>query len=149
MEVESRKREKTCRPCGTKDWAARQWLRVRVEIIAERPVAEHFKKGTMAFVAHVVDIARTYALLHVGEALARGVLFTQKIGDKGMHTRRREKNGGIVFRDQRRRRNHFVSAVFEKAQIHFSQRLSCIRFHNLFLLRHARRLYFFIFSDFL
>jgi hypothetical protein len=42
------------------------------------------------------------------------MLFAEKVGHEGMHTSRREKDGGIVFRNQGRGRNYLVSAVFEK-----------------------------------
>ena len=90
------------------------------EIISQRPVAQHFEKGAVALVAHVVDIARADAFLHVGETVARRVLFPQKIGHQRVHARRRKQNSGVVFGNEGRRRDHLMAAVPEKAEIHFS-----------------------------
>ena len=50
-----------------------------VKIIAERPVAEHFKKRAVRRVAYLVDIAGTNAFLNVGKTLARRVLFAEQV----------------------------------------------------------------------
>ena len=71
-----------------------------IEIISERPVAEHLEKGAMRIVAHFVDVAGAYALLHVGEPLTSGVLLPQKIRHQRVHPRGSEKYRGIVFRYQ-------------------------------------------------
>ena len=47
-----------------------------LEVIAEGPVAEHFKKRAVRGVADLVNIACAYAFLHIGQPLALGVLFT-------------------------------------------------------------------------
>ena len=74
----------------------------------------------MSFVANVVDIPRTDAFVYVGKTIACRVLFTQQLGHEGVHTRRREKDSGVVFRNQGCGRDNLMSAVFEKAQIHFA-----------------------------
>lgn len=74
----------------------------------------------MPLVAHVVDIARADAFLHVGETVPRGVLLAQKIRNQRVHARRRKQNGGVVFGNERSRRNHFMPAGLEKSEIHFS-----------------------------
>ena len=71
-----------------------------LEIIAERPVAQHFEERAMRSVAHFVDIAGANAFLHVGNAFARGVLFTHQIRHQRMHARGGEQNRRVVFRYQ-------------------------------------------------
>ncbi len=73
---------------------------VILEIIAEGPVAQHLEEREMRRVPHFFYVVRADALLAVDQALARGVRLSQDVGDKGMHARRGEKNGGVIFRDQ-------------------------------------------------
>ena len=72
-----------------------------LEVIAQRPVAQHFKEGEVAGVAHVVDVAGADALLHIRQPRAHGVLRAQQIGDQRVHAGGGEQNRGVVFRDQR------------------------------------------------
>ena len=51
-----------------------------LKIISEREIAQHFKKGQMPCrLAHVLDIAGTYALLAGSHALSRRDLLSGKI----------------------------------------------------------------------
>jgi hypothetical protein len=68
----------------------------------------------MRVVAHLFDIARSDASLHIGKPFSAGMLFAQKIGHKGVHTRRGKKHSGVVFGNQRRRLNDCVTALREK-----------------------------------
>ena len=98
-----------------------------LEIVAQRPITQHLEKGAVRGIAHLVDVARAHAFLNVGQALARGVLLSQEIGDEGVHSRRGEEHGGVVFGNERRRGDHGVSLRSEKLQILFSQ---FVRFHS-------------------
>ena len=88
--------------------------RLFFEIVAQRPVAEHFKESAMRRVAHFLYIARANAYLHVGKSCASRVLFAQKIRNERMHSRRGEQNGRVVFRDKRCRRDNSVSPFGKK-----------------------------------
>ena len=88
-----------------------------LKIIAKAPVAKHFKKGAVARVAHLVNIAGAQTLLHVRKALARGMLLSHKIGHKGMHSRRGEQNGRIVFGNERGGGNDLMAPFFKELQV--------------------------------
>ena len=72
-----------------------------LEVIAQRPVAQHLKEGEVAGVAHVVDVAGADALLHIRQPRAHGVLRAQQIGHQRVHAGGGEQHRGVVFRDQR------------------------------------------------
>ena len=101
-----------------------------LEIIAQRPVAQHFKEGEVAEVAHIVDVAGAHALLHVRQAFARGMLGSHQIGHQRMHARGREQHRGVVFRNYRRAGNHGMSMVLEKLQEHRAQFGGMIGLHG-------------------
>lgn len=67
-----------------------------LEIVAQRPVAQHFKEGQVAGVAHVVNITRADALLHVGQARASGVGRTHQVRHKRVHTGGGEQDGRVI-----------------------------------------------------
>lgn len=87
------------------------------EVIAERPVAEHFEEGAVRGVADVVDVTGTDALLDVGKAGALGVFGAEQIGDQGVHPRRRKQDGRIVVGDQRRAADDGVPVAAEEVKI--------------------------------
>ena len=87
------------------------------EVIAQRPVAQHLKKGQVRRVAHLVDIVGADALLEIGQAFAQGVRLAQQEGHQRVHPGGGEQHGGIIFRQQRRGGDALVAAVFKKAQI--------------------------------
>ena len=94
--------------------------RLLFEIVAERPVAEHFEKRAMRSVAHLVYIARTHAFLNVRKSSSFGMLLSEKIRYERMHSRSREKNRRIVLRYKRARRYHRVSPLLKKFDVLFS-----------------------------
>ena len=77
------------------------------EIIAERPVTQHFKKGVVTRgVAHVFQIivlaTRAQTRLHRGRALVRTLVLTQKHIFELHHTGVGEHQGRVIGRNQRR-----------------------------------------------
>ena len=74
--------------------------RLLLEVVAERPVAEHLEEGQMEGIAHLVDVPRPQAFLHIGQTRSRRVLLPQQIGDERMHPRRREQTGRVILRNQ-------------------------------------------------
>ena len=80
-----------------------------LKVITERPSAQHFKKRAVRRIADFFDIARADADLHVGQTVARGVFFAEKVRYEGVHARRREQYRRIVFGDKRRAGNNGVS----------------------------------------
>ena len=94
-----------------------------LEVIAQRPVAEHLEEGQVRAVAHRVDVAGAHALLHVGQAAAGRMGLTEQIGHQRVHARRREQHGRVVLGDDRGPGNNRVPLALEKLQIHLAQRV--------------------------
>ena len=92
------------------------------EIVAQTPVAEHFKKGQMHGIAHIVDIAGTHTLLHVGQTIAGGVFGALQKRHQRMHPRGGEKTSGVVIRHQRSAFDHTVAMLDKKIQIFLTNR---------------------------
>ena len=92
-----------------------------LEIIAQAPVAQHFKEGQVAGIAHVVDVAGADALLHVGEAGASGVLGAHEIGHQGMHARGGKEHRGIIFGNDGGGLNAGTALALHEFQEHFAQ----------------------------
>ena len=101
-----------------------------LEIVAERPVSEHFKEREVRRIADLVYVAGSDAFLNVRQSRARGVLFTHQVRHERMHPCRREQNGRIVLGNQRCGRYDRMSLFAEKAQIHFAQIVSAYLFHS-------------------
>ena len=94
-----------------------------LEIIAQRPVAQHFKEGAVACVADLVYIACADAFLHVGKAVPRGMLCAEQVGNQRVHARHGEQRGGIVFGNERCGGDYGVSPLAEKAKIKLAKLL--------------------------
>ena len=101
-----------------------------LEIIAQAPVAQHFKESQVAHIAHFVNVAGTDALLHVGQARALRMLLTQQIGNQGMHARGGEEHGGIVFGNDGGGRNDAVALLLEEPQEQRAQLIGRKLFHS-------------------
>ena len=101
-----------------------------LEIIAQRPVAQHFKESQVAEIAHVLDIAGADALLHVGQAGARRMLLAHQIGHQRMHTGGGEQNGRVVFRNNGSTGDHSVTVILKELQEHGAQIGGMIGLHN-------------------
>ncbi len=91
--------------------------RVFLEVVAERPVAEHFKKGQMHRVADFVDIAGADALLAVGQPGAEGMRRALEIRHQGVHPGGGKQTRRVVVRDQRRAFDLFVAFGDEKVEV--------------------------------
>ena len=107
---------------------------VLLEVVSQAPVPQHFKKGQVGIVSHFVDVARAHAFLHVRQAGALGVLLSQKIGDEGVHSRRRKEHGRVVFGDQRGGGDDMVPLALVKFQKFLSQFFTGQSIHGLPLL---------------
>lgn len=91
--------------------------RLFFEIVAERPVAEHFKESQVHGVADFVDVAGADALLEVGQAASGRVLRALQIGDQRVHPGGGEQTGRVVFWDDRRALDLLMAFAFEKFDI--------------------------------
>ena len=88
-----------------------------LEVVAQRPVAQHLKEGAVGGVADLVDVAGADALLHVREPGAGGVLLAHQVGYQRMHARGGEEHRGIILGDQGRTGDHRVALGTEEVQI--------------------------------
>ncbi len=87
-----------------------------LEVVAERPVAEHLEEGGMpGGLADLFDVQRAQALLHVGYPLPRGRLLAEEVGLEGLHPGDDEHQRG-VFGDQAGRGHDRVPLLLEKGQ---------------------------------
>ncbi|MNM92942.1 hypothetical protein D3C81_1052950 [compost metagenome] len=92
---------------------------VLLEVIAEGPVAQHFKKGVVArgvtdLIKVVVLAAGTQAALDVGSAHVAALLRTQEHVLELHHAGIGEQQGRVVARHQRRRRHDGVALALEE-----------------------------------
>ena len=101
-----------------------------LEIVAQRPVAQHFKEGQVAGVAHVVNITRADALLHVGQARAGGVGRTHQVRHERVHTGGGEQDGRVIFRNNGGGRNPMMSLGLHELLEHFPQLGGCNLLHK-------------------
>jgi hypothetical protein len=88
-----------------------------LEIIAERPIAEHLEKSRVAIVTHLLDILRAEAFLRIRDAPAERMRLAEKIRHDRLHAGSGEKRRRIVFRHKRRRRHDRMPSFLEKFQI--------------------------------
>ena len=102
-----------------------------VEVIAQRPVAEHFEKRKVRKVAYFVYISRANALLNVRQPRPRRVLFAEQVRNKRVHSRSRKENGRVVFRNKACRGYYLMPLGHKKVSVHISQLLSSQFFHCL------------------
>src|SRR6185437_1686633 len=99
----------------------RPFNRFLLEVIAERPVAQHFEKGVVTRgVTHRIEVvvlaAGTQAALHVGRAHVRQLLAAQEHVLELHHPRIGEQEGRIVGGNQRRGGHNGVAAILEELE---------------------------------
>ena len=91
--------------------------RLLLEVVAERPVAEHFEEGEVDGVADLVDVAGADALLKVGQPFPGGMFRPLEIGDEGVHSGGGEEAGRIVFRNHRSALNLLMALRLEELDV--------------------------------
>ena len=94
---------------------------VLLEIIAQRPVAQHFKEGQVGGIADLVDVAGADALLHVGEAGAGRVLAAQQVRNQRVHARGGKEHGRVVLRNDGSAGDDRVTLALKEVQPHRAQ----------------------------
>ncbi len=97
-------------------------------IIAQAPVAQHFKHGQMRVVADFINVGGAQNFLEVGQALAARVNFTQQIRHQRMHAGGGKQHRRIMLRHQGSRRDNGVVFGLKKFQ-EFSP--NCVGSHPL------------------
>ncbi len=107
--------------------------RLRLEVVAKAPVAEHLEKGEVAGgFADLLDVSRAKALLHVSHPRCRWLLTSQEVGLEGLHSRGREQHRGVVDGGNQRSRGHDpVAPLLEEGQIGVADLLSFHRQRSL------------------
>ena len=93
--------------------------RLRLEVVAEAPVAEHLEEGQVAGgVADLLDVGRAEALLDVGEPRRRRPLAAEEVGLERLHAGRRQQHRGVVDRGHERGRgDDLVAALGEEIEV--------------------------------
>ena len=91
-----------------------------LEIVTERPVAEHFEEGKMDGIADFIDIAGADAFLDVGEALSLGMLAAEQIRNQRMHARGGKEDGGVIIGDQGRAFDDRMSFGMKEIDVFFT-----------------------------
>ena len=93
--------------------------RLRLEVVAEAPVAEHLEEGEVAGgLADLLDVGRAEAFLDVGEARRRRLLAAQEVGLERLHPGGRQQHRGVVDRgDERGRRHDLVTPLGEEREV--------------------------------
>ena len=79
-------------PFGSRQKFITKCNRFLFKIIAERPVAEHFKTRQMTCVSYFVNIAGADTFLIVSKARSRRMRFAEQVRYQRMHSRRRKKD---------------------------------------------------------
>ena len=96
--------------------------RLLLEVVVQRPVAEHFEEGEVRRVADRVDVARPDALLHVREARPRWMRhLPHQVRHERVHARRREEHGRVVLGNHARAGNARVPLRLKEALIHLAK----------------------------
>ena len=104
--------------------------RLLLEVVVERPVAEHLEEGKVRRVADLVDVSGPDALLHVGKPLPRWMLHgAHQIRHERVHPGGREENGRVVFGYDRGSGDDDVPLRFEKLEVRVPQFVSSKVFH--------------------
>ena len=92
-----------------------------LEVIAEREVAQHFKKRAVTRVlSDAVYIGRSDTFLAGGDPVSRRRLLTGEVRLHRGHTRVYKKDAFIILRNKRKARKAQMSLAFEKREILFS-----------------------------
>ena len=96
-----------------------------LEVVAERPVAEHLEEGQVGGVAHGVDVAGADALLDVGQAPAGRMVLAHEIGHERVHAGGGEEHRRIVFGHQGRARDDRMALGLEEVEVELAQGVGC------------------------
>jgi len=94
----------------------RPWNRFRLEVIAERPVAQHLEKREMTVVAHLIDVPRADTLLCIRQTRSRRMSFPEQVRHERVHPCCGEQDGRIVFGNNGRRWNDGVRFLAEEVE---------------------------------
>ena len=98
-------------------------LRLGLEVVAEREVAQHLEHRQMRSVADLVDVSRAKALLDRCQAMMRRLRLAEEVRLERHHAGTGEEQRGVPGRRQRCRRNGEVVAINKKIRECLANRL--------------------------
>lgn len=104
-----------------------------LKIVAQRPVTQHLKEGTVGSVAYFVNIPGTHTLLDIGKAGTGRMLLPHKIRNEGMHARSGKQNSGVILRDQRSAGDYRMSFGLKEIKVELTQLRTCEITHTFLL----------------
>ena len=109
--------------------------RLLLEVVVQRPVAEHLEERQVRRVADLVNVARSDALLHIGETRPRRMLHrAHQVRHQRMHTRSRKEDGRIVLRNDRGAGDDLMPLRLKELQIRVTQFVSSQILHCFLIL---------------
>ena len=88
-----------------------------LEIIAERPIAEHLKKSGVAIVADFININGAERLLRIRNTCTERMRFAEQVRHHWLHAGTGEESCWVVLRHERRRRNNGMAPLLKEFQI--------------------------------
>ena len=94
---------------------------ILLEVIAQRPVAQHLEEREVARVADLVYVAGPHAFLEIRESRAGGVFLSEQVGYERVHTRSGEKDCGVVLGNEGCGTYLCMSPRLEEIDIGFSE----------------------------
>ena len=102
-----------------------------LEVITERPVAQHLEACEVMRIADTVDVSGPDALLVVRQSLSGRMGLAQDVRYQRMHSGRGEKDGRVVLGDDGGAADLSVASGHEEVDEFLSEFISCKWFHNV------------------
>ena len=103
------------------------------EVIAERPVTQHFEECEMVWISYTIDVSCSDTLLIITKSLSCRMISSKKVWNKWMHSCCSEKDCRVVFRNKGSPADLFMAFGDEELNILLSQFIGGNLFHFLIL----------------
>jgi hypothetical protein len=93
------------------------WDLLRLEVVSEWPVSEHFEKCRMTIVSNLIDIHSTETLLWVSDTCPERMRLAEKVWDHRLHTRTCKEGRRIILWEEWRWRDDSMASRLVKIEI--------------------------------